>query len=73
MSTRKGIDFICVVVLILTLLLTVLFINGERFGIRVLVDEDAEGSARSDWFTANDLKGDWNSSSATVRSEGAHV
>ena len=66
MSTRKGIDIICVAVLILTLLLTVAFINGERFGIQVLVDEDAEGSAASAWFTANDLKGDWSSSAATV-------
>ncbi|MCR5575958.1 MAG: carbohydrate-binding domain-containing protein [Oscillospiraceae bacterium] len=66
MSTRKGIDFICIAVLILTLLLTVLFINGERFGIQVLVDEDAEGSAGSGWFTANDLNGGWDSASAAV-------
>ena len=64
MSTHKSIDAVCVVVLVLTLLLTLLFINGERFGIRVVTDEDAEGS--SAFFTVNDLRGDWNSASATV-------
>lgn len=65
MSTHKSIDLICVVVLLLTLLLTVLFINGERLGVRVLVDEDAEGAALSGYFTANDLQGDWDASSVT--------
>ena len=66
MSTHKSIDFICVAVLLLTLLLTVLFINGERFGIRVVADEDAEGAAASARFTANDLDGNWDSTRATV-------
>ena len=65
MSTHKSIDFICVVVLLLTLLLTVLFLNGERFGIQTVVDEDA-GGAGSAYFTANDLNGTWDSASATV-------
>ena len=38
MSTHKYIDIICVAVLLLTLLLTAVFMNGERFGIRVIVD-----------------------------------
>ena len=42
MSTHKLFDFICVVVLLLTIAITVLFINGERLGIEVIVDEDAE-------------------------------
>ena len=66
MSTHKYIDIICVAVLLLTLLLTALFINGERFGIRVIVDEDAEGAARSVWFTANDLDGSWDKTQACV-------
>lgn len=40
--------------------------NGERLGITVLVDEDAEGYEDSVWFTRNDLKADWDSSEATV-------
>ncbi len=66
MSTHKYIDFICVAVLLFTLLLTVLFINGERFGLRVIVDEDAEGAARSVWFTANDLDGSWDTTHVPV-------
>ena len=66
MSTHKYIDYICVAVLLLTLLLTALFMNGERFGIRVIVDEDAEGAAPSVWFTANDLDGSWDKTHASV-------
>ena len=42
MSTHRYFDAICVVVLALTLLITVLFMNGEAYGIQVIVDEDAE-------------------------------
>ena len=66
MSTSKHIDIICVVVLVLSLLLTVLFMNGEALGIEKVVDEDAEANSGSAYFTANDLNGDWDTSSATV-------
>lgn len=66
MSTHKHIDLICAAVLLLTLLLTVLFMNGERFGIRVIVDEDAEGADPSGRFTANDLDGSWDGTRACV-------
>lgn len=66
MSTHKYIDRICVAVLLFTLLLTVLFVNGEALGVQVIVDEDAEIHSDSSWFTANDLNGEWDSSSATV-------
>ena len=66
MSTHKNFDKICVVVLVLTLLLTILFINGERLGVTVVVDEDDEAHSGSVYFTANDLNGDWDSSGATV-------
>lgn len=59
MSTHRNIDRICIVVLVLTLLLTVAFMNGERLGIRVVADEDAETYSGSAAFTANDLNGDW--------------
>ena len=66
MSTHKHFDTICVVVLVLSLLLTVLFLFGERLGIQVVVDEDDEAHSGSVYFTANDLDGAWDSSGATV-------
>ena len=66
MSTHPNFDKICVVVLLLTLALTVLFMNGERLGIEVIIDEDAENHSGSVYFTTNDLNGDWDSTSATV-------
>ena len=59
MSTHKNIDRICVVVLVLTLLVTVAFMNGEKLGIRVVADEDAESYSGSTYFTENDADGDW--------------
>jgi len=58
-STHKNIDRICVVVLVLTLLVTVAFMNGEKLGIRVVADEDAESYSGSTYFTENDVDGDW--------------
>ena len=64
MSTHKHINLICVVVLVCTVLLTVLFMNGARFGIQVIPDGDAVGE--SEYFTYNDLNADWETTSATV-------
>lgn len=61
MSTHKRIDRICAVTAVLTVLLTVLFMNGKAFGITPIVSE----SASSDMFTANDLDAAWDTSSAT--------
>ena len=58
-STHRNIDRICIVVLVLTLVLTVAFMNGEKLGITVIADEDAESYSGSAYFTANDLDGDW--------------
>lgn len=66
MSTHRHIDAICVAVLILTLLITVLFMNGEALGIRVIVDEDAEEHGGDLWFTVNDRNGAWDTGGATV-------
>ena len=66
MSTHKHIDRICAVVIVLTLLLTVLFMNGASLGLQTVIDEDAEGHSDSVYFTANDQDGDWDSSNATV-------
>ena len=76
MSTHKHIDLICVVVLLLTLLLTILFMCGERLGIEVIVDEDAEAYSGNTYFTDNDRRADWDSSSATyitLKGSGAAV
>ncbi|MBR6114825.1 MAG: carbohydrate-binding domain-containing protein [Oscillospiraceae bacterium] len=66
MSTHRKIDLICVVVILLSVLLTVLFMNGERLGITPIIDEDAEVHSGSVYFTNNDLNGDWDTASATV-------
>ena len=59
MSTHKYIDRLCIMVLALTLLLTVTFINGEKLGLKVITDEDAETYSGSAYFTKNDKDGDW--------------
>ena len=53
MSTNRHIDLICILVLILTVLLTVLFMNGEAYGIQIIVDEDAEANEGNAYFTAS--------------------
>ncbi len=60
MSTHKHIDVICVVVTAVTLLLTVLFMNGERLGIKPVVTEESS----SDMFSAADLDGNWDTDGA---------
>ena len=66
MSTSKHFDAIVAVVLALGLLLTVGFINGEALGIEKIVDEDAEGYEATEYFTTNDLTGDWDASNPTA-------
>ena len=66
MASSKHIDTICIVIVVLALILTVLFMNGEALGIRKIVDEDAETYSGSAYFTANDLNADWDTSAATV-------
>lgn len=61
MSRHKHIDLICVAVLTLTLLLTLLFMNGEALGLAPILDTETE----SGYFTSNDLNGDWDTSGAT--------
>ena len=66
MSTSKHFDKIVAVVLVLGLLLTVGFINGEALGIEKIVDEDAESYEATAYFTANDLKSTWDASQVTA-------
>ncbi len=72
MSTGKHINLICVLAVILALVLTVLFMNGEALGIAPIVDRDSGDGP----FTANDLDGDWDTSRATritLTGDGAEI
>ena len=66
MSTSKHFDAVVAVVLALGLLLTALFMNGEALGVEKVVDEDAEAYEATEYFTANDLNGDWDASNPTA-------
>ncbi len=82
MSANKNIGRICLIVLILTVLGTILFMNGEKLGIRAVEDEDAESYSGDARFTSNDLNGSWdvsravqitlNGDSASIRGNGAY-
>ena len=65
MSTKKYFDKICIVVTALAVAITILFMNGERLGIKKIVDEDAEGYATESGFTQNDMNGEWDTTDAT--------
>ncbi|MBQ9152857.1 MAG: carbohydrate-binding domain-containing protein [Solobacterium sp.] len=66
MSTHKRFDLICVAVMICAILLTVLFMNGEQLGIKVMTDYDTDRNEGQEYFTENDLNGDWNTETAAV-------
>lgn len=61
MSTNKHIDTVCIVIVLLTLVLTVLFMNGKALGISVIASEENS----SDMFTENDQNAAWNTADAT--------
>ena len=65
MSTHRHIDAVCLAVLVLTLALTLLFMNGEAFGLQPIVDEDAENAGSTSLFTENDQNGNWDTAGAT--------
>lgn len=81
MSTNKHFSAVCALVFVLALIVTVLFMDGERLGIRVIRDEDAEESEASQYFTSNDQNTDWaatatitlSGETATVSGPGAYV
>ena len=76
MSTHKNLDKICVAIVICSLVLTVLFMNGEALGITKIVDEDAEQNSDSSYFTTNDQDGTWDSTGAvriTLTGDGASI
>ena len=83
MHSNRHFDRICLAVLICTVLLTVLFMNGESLGIQVVRDQDTDRNEGSLWFTENDLDGSWGTegavwitlegSTASVKGNGAYV
>jgi len=76
MSTHNTLDKICVAIVICSLVLTVLFMNGEALGITKIVDEDAEQNSDSAYFTTNDQNGSWDTTGAaaiTLTGDGAYI
>ena len=76
MSAHSKLDKICVAIVVCCLILTALFINGESLGITKIVDEDAEKNSDSEYFTANDQDGNWDTSDAvviTLTGDGAEI
>ena len=66
MSTHKRIDIICVAAIVFSLLVAIVFMNGEKLGIKSIKDEDAEANESATYFTENDLDADWDTTGATV-------
>lgn len=81
MSTGKHFSALCALVLALALAVTVLFMNGEALGIRVVRDEDSEANEDSGYFTTNDQNTAWTAATtitlsgdtATVSGSGAYA
>lgn len=81
MSTGKHFSALCALVLALALAVTVLFMNGEKLGIRVIRDEDSETREDSGYFTSNDQNTAWTAATtitlsgdtATVSGSGAYA
>lgn len=68
MSTGKHFSALCALVLALALAVTVLFMNGEKLGIRVIRDEDSEANEDSGYFTSNDQNTAWTAATAITLS-----
>lgn len=68
MSTGKHFSALCALVLALALAVTVLFMNGEALGIRVVRDEDSEANEDSGYFTTNDQNTAWTAATAITLS-----
>ncbi len=67
MKEQKMINIISVIFTLLAIIITVLFMNGEKIGLTKVLDADAEGTeeASSEYFSKNDLNGNWDVSGAT--------
>jgi len=63
MSTSKRIDIFCIVAVVITLAITILFMCGKSLGLTVLPSQEEENSGL---FTENDKNGTWDTSDATT-------
>ena len=66
MSTHKNFNIICVGITVLAIVFTILFMNGDKLGLKSVIDEDAEAYEDSEYFTANDQNGSWDDTDATT-------
>ncbi|WP_352398052.1 carbohydrate-binding domain-containing protein [[Clostridium] aminophilum] len=72
MFRSKILDRICIAVTILSMVITILFINGESLGLKKMVDADSDLAETSGEFTENDLNSAWDTASAvTITLEGS--
>ena len=62
MSTNRNLDKVCIAAVIVTVLITVLFMNDASLGISVMADEESGSSE----FTDNDLDADWSREDAAA-------
>ena len=72
MSTHKHFDKICCVVLVLTLILTVLFVNGEKLGVQkasTVMKYETTLFDNSKVHTVDIVMDDWDEFTANARSE----
>ena len=65
MVTSKKIDVICIVLVVLALILTVLFMNGQNLGLQVYAGSE-EASDTNSHFTSSDMKTEVDTEDATV-------
>lgn len=66
MSANKYIDRICIAIIIIGLIITAMFMNGEALGLSLMTDEDSEAYEDNRFFSDKDQNGSWDSASATV-------
>lgn len=63
MSTSTYVDKICIAIITIMVVITILFMCGEKLGITVIHREEDEST--SGMFTENDLNADWDVTNAT--------
>ena len=65
MSTNKHIDKICVIVVVIAVIITLLFMNGEKLGLQVIASADEEEHSDDVLFTEMDLDCGWDDADIT--------
>ena len=64
MIRNRWIDRICVAGILLSIVITILFMNGTALGLATMIDEDSDSGEDTGHFTENDLDGAWDVSLA---------